>query len=58
MREDAELIGKFHLAAMNRGLFVAPRGMIALSTVMTKAHHKEIAERAAQAISDVAAEAD
>ena len=58
VREDAELIGKFHLAAMNRGLFVAPRGMIALSTVMTKAHHKEIAERAAQAISDVAAEAD
>ena len=31
VREDTALIGRFHLAAMNHGLFLAPRGMIALS---------------------------
>ena len=57
VREDAELIGRFHLAAMNHGLFVAPRGMIALSTVMNSGHLGEILERAERAIADVAAEA-
>jgi len=56
VREDAELIGRFHLAAMNHGLFVAPRGLIAMSTVLTDAHIGEISERAAAAMADVAAE--
>jgi glutamate-1-semialdehyde 2,1-aminomutase len=56
VREDEELIGRFHVAAMNRGLFLAPRGMIALSTVMTTDHLDEIQERAAAAFEDTAAE--
>ncbi len=40
-REDARAIANFHLAALNQGLFLAPRGMIALSTVITD----EVAER-------------
>lgn len=56
VRDDAEIMGKFHHAAMNHGLFLAPRGMIALSTVMTSAHIDEILERAEAALKDVAAE--
>ncbi len=55
-REDAEIVGRFHLAAMNRGLFLAPRGMIALSTVITRRHIGEALERAGAAMRDVAAE--
>ncbi len=57
VRTDADLIGRFHVAAMNRGLFMAPRGMIALSTVMTDAHVDEISERFDAAMADTAAEA-
>jgi glutamate-1-semialdehyde 2,1-aminomutase len=57
-REDAKLIGEFHLAALNHGLFLAPRGMIALSTVMTDELVTEIIERARQALQDVASVAD
>jgi glutamate-1-semialdehyde 2,1-aminomutase len=53
-REDARAIASFHLAALNRGLFLAPRGLIALSTVITDEVLSEICERAAQAIADVA----
>ena len=53
-RDDAKLIGEFHLAALNHGLFLAPRGMIALSTVMTDELMMEIIERASQALQDVA----
>jgi len=56
IREDAEIMDKFHHAAMNHGLFLAPRGMIALSTVMTQAHIDEILKRAGAAVKDVAAE--
>jgi glutamate-1-semialdehyde 2,1-aminomutase len=55
VRKDGELLGAFHIAAMNHGLFVAPRGMIALSTVMTPAHLAEILERAEAAMAAVAA---
>ncbi|MCP5037655.1 MAG: aminotransferase class III-fold pyridoxal phosphate-dependent enzyme [Rhodobacteraceae bacterium] len=58
VRKDTELIGRFHIAAMNRGLFIAPRGMIALSTIMTQDHISEITECAKMAIADVAAEAE
>ena len=54
-RDDAKLIGEFHLAALNHGLFLAPRGMIALSTVMNDELVSEIVERATAALQDVAA---
>ncbi len=41
---------------MNHGLFLAPRGMIALSTVLTRAHIEEAVARAEAAMRDVAAE--
>ena len=53
-RDDAKLIAEFHLAALNHGLFLAPRGMIALSTVMTDELMNEIIQRASQALQDVA----
>lgn len=56
VREDAEIVGKFHLAALNHGLFLAPRGMIALSTVTTRQHVADALERAEAAMRDVAAE--
>lgn len=55
-REDGDIIGRFHIAAMNHGLLLAPRGMIALSTVTTEAHVAEAVERGAAAMRDVAAE--
>jgi glutamate-1-semialdehyde aminotransferase len=48
---------RFHLAALNHGLFLAPRGMIALSTVISDALVDEIIERATAAFADVAADA-
>ncbi len=56
VREDDEIVSRFHLAAMNHGLFLAPRGMIALSTVTTRQHVEEALERAEAAMQDVAAE--
>jgi glutamate-1-semialdehyde 2,1-aminomutase len=56
VREDGEIVGKFHIAALNHGLFLAPRGMIALSTVTTRRHVAEALERAETAMRDVAAE--
>jgi glutamate-1-semialdehyde 2,1-aminomutase len=53
-REDARAIANFHLAALNQGLFLAPRGMIALSTVITDEVLSEVCERAAKAMADVA----
>jgi len=56
VREDADIIGRFHLAGMNRGVFVAPRGMLALSTAFTQTHINEVLERLGAAMKDVAAE--
>ena len=53
-RDDARAVSNFHLAALNQGLFLAPRGMIALSTVITDEVLSEICERAAKAMADVA----
>jgi glutamate-1-semialdehyde 2,1-aminomutase len=55
VRDDAKLIANFHLAALNHGLFIAPRGLIAMSTVMDDALVAEIVERAAEAMRDLAA---
>ncbi len=57
-REDARAIGNFHLAALNNGLFLAPRGLIALSTVTSDELLNEIIERAAKAIAEVAQTGD
>lgn len=57
-REDEAVLASFHLAALNRGLMLAPRGLMALSTVMDAATVDETVERAAAAMSDVAAEAE
>ena len=58
VREDQEMIGKFHLAALNHGLFLAPRGMIALSTVTTSEHVAQALELAEMAMQEVAAESE
>jgi len=52
-RTDTEIIAAFHLAAMNHGLFLAPRGLMALSTVMTEEVIDEVVARAAAAMQDV-----
>jgi glutamate-1-semialdehyde aminotransferase len=56
VRTDAAIIDRFHVAAMNRGLFLAPRGMMALSTVMTTEHIAAALQIAAAAMQDVASE--
>ncbi len=53
-RDDGELMARFHLAALNHGLFLAPRGLIALSTVMTESIIDEVIERATDALFDIA----
>lgn len=53
-RDDARAITNFHLAALNNGLFLAPRGMIALSTVIADEMLTEISERVAKAMAEVA----
>ncbi len=55
-RDDNDVLERFHLAAMNQGLFLAPRGMIAMSTIMTQDTVAEILERADAAFAEVARE--
>jgi glutamate-1-semialdehyde 2,1-aminomutase len=47
---------RFHLAALNHGLMFAPRGMMALATVLDEAAIDEAVERAGAAMADVAAD--
>jgi glutamate-1-semialdehyde 2,1-aminomutase len=54
VRQDMRTMAQFHLAALNHGVFIAPRGLIALSTVVNDNLLTEICERAAQAMLDVA----
>jgi len=56
VRDDEVLMNKFHLACMNQGLFIAPRGMIALSTVIGEEHIAEAIDCADAAMRDVVAE--
>jgi glutamate-1-semialdehyde 2,1-aminomutase len=51
-----QMMENFHLAALNQGLFFAPRGLIALSTVMNDDLITEICARVAAALGDVARE--
>ena len=55
-REAEKRMDNFHLAALNHGLMVASRGMMALSTVMDEALIDEVVRRAAAAMQDVAEE--
>jgi glutamate-1-semialdehyde 2,1-aminomutase len=55
-RTDQETMARFHLAALNHGLFFAHRGFFSLSTVMTDAVIDEAIARAQAAMKDVAAE--
>jgi glutamate-1-semialdehyde 2,1-aminomutase len=56
IREDEDLMDKFHVACLNHGLFIAPRGMVALSTVITEKHIRAALESMDAAMRDVAAE--
>lgn len=52
-RTDTEQIRLFHLAALNSGVFFAPRGMMALSTAMDEALIDEAVERLRRALNEV-----
>jgi glutamate-1-semialdehyde aminotransferase len=54
VREDLRAMAQFHLAALNHGIFIAPRGLIALSTVISDHLVEEICERVSRAMTDVA----
>jgi glutamate-1-semialdehyde 2,1-aminomutase len=56
VREDEALMDKFHIACLNHGLLIAPRGLVALSTVITDDDIATALERADAAMQDVAAE--
>jgi glutamate-1-semialdehyde 2,1-aminomutase len=53
-QEAARMHRDFHLAALNHGVFIAPRGMIALSTVMNAELVDEAGERLAAALANMA----
>ena len=55
LRTDGELITAFHLAALNHGVFLAPRGLLALSTVLDDGHLEDAGARLSAAVADVAA---
>ncbi|HEX6420451.1 MAG TPA: hypothetical protein VFZ77_18265, partial [Acidimicrobiales bacterium] len=54
-RSDGARMAAFHLACLNNGLFFAPRGLIATSTVMSDDLVDLAVERAGRAFADVAA---
>jgi glutamate-1-semialdehyde 2,1-aminomutase len=56
LRDDELMMNNFHLACINHGLFIAHRGLIALSTVITEKDIAEALERADIAMRDVVAE--
>ena len=55
-RSDGEAMARFHLAALNHGVLLAPRGMMVACTVMDDAVTEEVGVRAEGAFADVAAE--
>ena len=56
VRTDQDVMQRFHLAALNRGLFFAHRGFLVLSTVMTEADIDEAIVRSHDAMTDVVAD--
>jgi glutamate-1-semialdehyde 2,1-aminomutase len=57
VRTDGAEITAFHLAALNRGVFLAPRGLMALSTVHDDELVDEAGRRLRTAMEDLAREA-
>ena len=55
-RGDGRAIELLHLAAQNHGVFMAPRGLMALSTVMTEDTIGDVLERLGNALADLANE--
>lgn len=55
-RKDHDLVRKYHVACLNRGLVIAARGMFVISTVMDERLIGEVVERASAAMDDVIAE--
>jgi glutamate-1-semialdehyde 2,1-aminomutase len=53
---DEELTRLLHLAALNEGLFIAPRGLMAISTPMSDATIEEVLAGFRRAVSTVTAE--
>jgi glutamate-1-semialdehyde 2,1-aminomutase len=57
-RTDGAAMTAFHLAALNHGVFFAPRGLLALSTVLDDELISEAGERLTAAMADLATESD
>jgi glutamate-1-semialdehyde 2,1-aminomutase len=57
-RTDGALMASFHLACLNNGLFFAPRGLMATSTVLSDELVDEAVDRATRAFADVASRID
>lgn len=57
-RSDNDFMRRFHLAALNNGVFFASRGFLVLSTNMDEALIDEVVDRCAQAMADVIREAE
>jgi glutamate-1-semialdehyde 2,1-aminomutase len=55
-RTDSDFSQRFHIAALNHGVFFAPRGFLVISTNMTEALIDEVIEGCAAAMKDVVAE--
>jgi glutamate-1-semialdehyde aminotransferase len=57
-RADLPLMKRLHLAALNRGVLIAPRGMMVLATVMDDADVDEALGRIDAALEDLAVEVE
>jgi glutamate-1-semialdehyde 2,1-aminomutase len=57
-RTDGGAMTAFHLAALNHGVFLAPRGLLALSTVLDDELVGEAGDRLTAALADLAGEAE
>ncbi len=55
-RNDIEIISRFHLACLKEGLFIAPRGLMALSTVFDDSLIDQCLEKAKTAMLQTARE--
>jgi hypothetical protein len=53
-RTDGAAMTAFHLAALNHGVFLAPRGLLALSTVLDDELVGEAGDRLTAALADLA----
>ncbi len=55
-RDDLDIIRRFHLACLNEGLFIAPRGLIALSTIFDEILVEQCLQKARKAMQQTARE--